>query len=211
MPTVRHAAPWAAARVSTRRTSSPRCGRSTSRHMWRRTTAGDARRSIAAPRVIPATPSASASANALRKRSAGPKRSPDCSRHAIADCPESTGSSSLPWPPTAPERRPSKAERETADRTRHGPSFLPRRFRLSISAATEPSPRPSSQRGHTHADRRSRNLDHQHPLQDAVPEFARQPHGDDTDRHTPDRRQWGRGLGRDVSRQPHRRHHRTAA
>ena len=61
--------------------------------------AGGVRRSMAAPPGIPATRSPSASANASKRPSAGPRRWPACARCAIAACPRSAGSSPWRWPP----------------------------------------------------------------------------------------------------------------
>ena len=69
------------------------------RHV-RRTRAGGARRSMAAPPAIPAKRSRSASANALRRPLAGPRRWPACARCGIAGCPGSIGNSPSRWPPT---------------------------------------------------------------------------------------------------------------
>ena len=76
------------------------CATRRSRRMLRRTPAVAVRRSTPAPPAIPDMRSPSASANASRRPSAGPRRWPACARCGIAGCLKSTGNSPSPWPPT---------------------------------------------------------------------------------------------------------------
>ena len=68
--------------------------------MWRRIPAAARRRSMAARRAMPATPSASASASESKKLSVGSRWSPDKSRPSFEDVIASGGPSALRPPPT---------------------------------------------------------------------------------------------------------------
>lgn len=88
-------------------TLSRNCASGRSPRMSRGTRTAGARRSSLprrrpgdAPPAIPATRSRSASANASRKPSAGPRRWPVYARCVIAACPRSIGNSPWQWPPT---------------------------------------------------------------------------------------------------------------
>jgi transposase len=97
---------WALTRVTMPPILSRNCARSTCARLSPATPAADVRRSIGAPRAIPATPRASAFASGLRRRLAGSRLSPGCVRPSCAACPRSTGVSPSPLPPTiCSERR----------------------------------------------------------------------------------------------------------
>jgi hypothetical protein len=73
------------------------CGRLSRRAAHQRPPLGDP--SWAPPAIIPAMRSRSASANASRGLSAGPRRRPGCARCGIADCSRSTGNLPSRWRP----------------------------------------------------------------------------------------------------------------
>ena len=68
-------------------------------HVAQNTSGRARRRSMAARRAMPATPSASASASKLKKLSVGSRRSPDKSRPSFEDVIASAGPSALRPPP----------------------------------------------------------------------------------------------------------------
>ena len=77
--------------ATTPATLSSSCATRRSPRISRKIPRAAVRRSMAAPPATPAMPSPSASANASKKPSAGPRPWPGCARCAIADCPRSAG------------------------------------------------------------------------------------------------------------------------